>query len=376
MSYDITAGDKVQAADLEQIYRAAGPYAADAGSTDSYAVTVVPAPSSLIAGMVFRFKANTTNDGACSLNVNTLGAIAIKKNLNKDLSTGDILAGQIVEVEYDGTNFQLLSVYNIRVTPEQDIPYYAGTTTGHATTFMPASTQNGDVLFIAYASSGDVIISRLEKDPGSQQYTITHTVTHTGVDEANNISLAATTSFLYLCYLDGANSTIRRFDLADLANNTSITISGTTFNGRVAFSDGTDLYIRNSESSGNTVFNKYTISGTTATFSTTVTYNGSTSGTIVTVAATCDGNNVYIAQPAVAPSIVINKYALTGGSSLGSKTRRIYTGAYPNNSPNVLGSVGLYISGVGLLGIAFGHTISSDSTVTGAAAKLNAIASF
>jgi len=84
-------------------------YAADAGSTDAYAITLTPAPSAYATGQVFVFKANTANTGACTLNVNSLGATTIKKDVSSDLATGDILANQIVTVVYDGTNFQLVS---------------------------------------------------------------------------------------------------------------------------------------------------------------------------------------------------------------------------------------------------------------------------
>lgn len=84
-------------------------YQADAVGTDAYAITCTPAPTAYTTGMRFTFKAGTANTGACSLNVNTLGPITIKKQYNLDLSTGDILANQIVEVVYDGTNFQMVS---------------------------------------------------------------------------------------------------------------------------------------------------------------------------------------------------------------------------------------------------------------------------
>lgn len=85
-------------------------YAADAGSTDAYAVTLSPAPSAYVTGMEVRFKANTINTGAATLNVNSLGAKTIKKSYNLDLADGDIKANQIVKVVYDGTNFQMVSV--------------------------------------------------------------------------------------------------------------------------------------------------------------------------------------------------------------------------------------------------------------------------
>lgn len=84
-------------------------YAADSGGSDAYAITLAPAITAYTVGMAIQFKANTANTGAATLNVNGLGAKTIKKNVSSDLSTGDILAGQMVKVLYDGTNFQLVS---------------------------------------------------------------------------------------------------------------------------------------------------------------------------------------------------------------------------------------------------------------------------
>ena len=91
-------------------------YAADAGSTDTYAITLSPVPAAYTTGMVVRFKANTVNTGAATLNVNSLGAKTIVKHLNLTLANSDIKANQLVEVIYDGTNFQLLSPIE-RITP-------------------------------------------------------------------------------------------------------------------------------------------------------------------------------------------------------------------------------------------------------------------
>ncbi len=84
-------------------------YAADAGSTDDYAITLSPNPGAYTTGMTVVFKANTANTGASTLNVNGLGAKTIKKNKGFDLETGDIRAGQDINVTYDGTNFQMVS---------------------------------------------------------------------------------------------------------------------------------------------------------------------------------------------------------------------------------------------------------------------------
>lgn len=84
-------------------------YGSDAGGDDTYAVTLSPSPTSYVEGMKVAFKPTTANTGACTLDLNGLGAKSIKKNVAEDLSTGDIKAGQIVFVMYDGTNFQVVS---------------------------------------------------------------------------------------------------------------------------------------------------------------------------------------------------------------------------------------------------------------------------
>jgi len=84
-------------------------YAADAGSSDTYVITLSPAPTAYTIGMVVNFKANTLNTGTATINVNALGAVTIKKQYNQDLATGDIVANQIVSLIYDGTNFQMQS---------------------------------------------------------------------------------------------------------------------------------------------------------------------------------------------------------------------------------------------------------------------------
>jgi len=87
-------------------------FAADAGSTDTYVATLAPVPSAYVTGAHYRFKANTANTGAATINFNTLGAKTIKKvlgGITTDLSDNDIRAGQWVDLVYDGTNMQMQS---------------------------------------------------------------------------------------------------------------------------------------------------------------------------------------------------------------------------------------------------------------------------
>lgn len=87
-------------------------YAADAGANDTYTVTYSPAPSAYVTGAVYRFKPNTSNTGACSINVNSLGAKSIKiqqGGITTDPSDSDLRSGQMVVLVYDGTNMQMVS---------------------------------------------------------------------------------------------------------------------------------------------------------------------------------------------------------------------------------------------------------------------------
>ena len=84
-------------------------FAADAGSDDTYVISLTPAPAGYVTGQVFHFTANTVNTGAATLNVNSLGAKAILKRNDVVLANGDIEAGAVVSVIYDGTSFQMTS---------------------------------------------------------------------------------------------------------------------------------------------------------------------------------------------------------------------------------------------------------------------------
>lgn len=81
-------------------------YAADTGTANAYAVALTVAPT-LVAGSLVVFKAAHANTGASTLAVNGGAAKSLVKKANQALVAGDILAGQIIEAVYDGTNFQI-----------------------------------------------------------------------------------------------------------------------------------------------------------------------------------------------------------------------------------------------------------------------------
>lgn len=84
-------------------------YVVATGSANAY-VLATPAFNAYAAGNKIRFKANFTNSGSATVNVNGLGAKTLKKTDGAtNLASGDIVNGQIVECSYNGTDFQLTS---------------------------------------------------------------------------------------------------------------------------------------------------------------------------------------------------------------------------------------------------------------------------
>jgi len=68
-------------------------------------------------GQTFRLVSAGANTGAVTLNLNGLGAKTVAKWGALALSAGDIASGAVVEVVYDGTNFQLLGVSRSDASP-------------------------------------------------------------------------------------------------------------------------------------------------------------------------------------------------------------------------------------------------------------------
>lgn len=78
-----------------------------ASGTDTYVLTLNPNLESYKEGQVIEVKFTNANTGPSTININGLGAKAIVKDASTPLASGDISAGQIFLLCYDGTNFQL-----------------------------------------------------------------------------------------------------------------------------------------------------------------------------------------------------------------------------------------------------------------------------
>ena len=106
------------AARLDQVQGGAATFITVTG-TDTLTGTVSPALSAYATGNQFSFLVANTNTGAVTINVDGIGTKAITRTGTTALVAGDMVAGQAVEIIYDGTRFQLVngnSFTNLKVS--------------------------------------------------------------------------------------------------------------------------------------------------------------------------------------------------------------------------------------------------------------------
>lgn len=82
-------------------------YADDTGAANAYISNPVIPITAYTAGLHLTLKALNANSGASTINVSGLGVKNIVRADGSALQTGDIVAGQILDLHYDGTAFRL-----------------------------------------------------------------------------------------------------------------------------------------------------------------------------------------------------------------------------------------------------------------------------
>src|SRR6266404_6873643 len=84
-------------------------YYSDIGAANAYAITVSsPQTVALTAGLRVQFIAAHVNTGASTLQINALAAKNILNPNGSTLASGQIPANGVVDVIYDGTQFQVI----------------------------------------------------------------------------------------------------------------------------------------------------------------------------------------------------------------------------------------------------------------------------
>lgn len=100
---------RTDAATAAQIQDGAVIYGNAAGSSNAYTLTLAPAITAYATGSIFIWKANHTNDGSATLNVNGVGAVTLKRSDGTSFSGGEITTNMILTCVYDGTDLLVQS---------------------------------------------------------------------------------------------------------------------------------------------------------------------------------------------------------------------------------------------------------------------------
>ena len=245
-----------------------------------------------------------------------------------------------------------------RYTPQAFLNYYDGNITDRSDNMNIVSNADGSIIIILSNQTSQMFIDRFEKDSETGFYNHTHTTDFSLGAALNSACGTIIGNYLFLYARNTAPiNLVRRFDLADLANITTFTISGTeTTNPFSAFTDGTDFYIFSTTSN----FHRYTISGTVITRAATITYTSSDN----VYGACADANYVYMRDTSAAD--VIRKYAFAGGAVVSTFGASRVNLGYPNVS-----TPRLTMCDVGVLYQVLGYSVDSATAMVGAVCQLN-----
>lgn len=246
--------------------------------------------------------------------------------------------------------------------PYQEISLVGNSTQAIAVTILTSDT-TGTVLFAAYdLASTTTTIYRLLKSPLTANYYITHTTTLT-VSSTGLRGMAVAGNYLYVGAVIGGNSSIRRYDKADLANVATMTgVTAGTTDG-VMWSDNVDLYCYD----GSNSFNRYSISGTAVTDLGAVAFTSSGSAALACIS---NGTNVWIADTSGTTTYPIRKYVVAGGAVISTTSPILHIDADLNA---VSSFPQLFIANNTMLGIGWAFNSTSAAAVIGYNIKLMAI---
>lgn len=321
MGFNKLAGDQLPAAELNSFYSSAGLYAASITGTDAYAISVTPVPNDYDAGDTYTFKADVANTGAATLNVNSLGAKTIKKFGTLDLDTGDISAGQIVTVKYDGTYFQMESAARPVPFYQQVIPVdNDGNITG---SMIFGSNPTGSVIYVHDSVNGTDKLRRFSRDSLTGAYLRTHEVTVTEPGGGWNFGgIVEVGSYIYLiCDTTNANMEGFRFLAADLTGQTTMTLPAVASSNspQAVWTDGTYIYVISDSS--NTTSRKWSISGATLNAVSTATVSsGLTATANGGICSIWDGTNAYLIMTSSDTDYSIKKLTAVDGTAYSTTT--------------------------------------------------------
>jgi len=143
------------ATNVTQVQNSATQTIGSVAGTNTITGSLSPAITAYAAGQTFRFVAAGANTGAATININGLGAKDVTKSGSTALAVGDIPSGAAVQIQYDGTRFQLSSgagggngATNLFAQTSLTVPAGTGQSLVGTVTFSGTLTVNGRLVIL------------------------------------------------------------------------------------------------------------------------------------------------------------------------------------------------------------------------------------
>lgn len=207
------------------------------GTGDVITLSMTPVITAYVAGQNFSFISSAANTTNVTLNINSLGAKAVTKQGATALVAGDIPSGAIVEVGYDGTQFQIKNVNFATTLAPLASPAFTGNPT--APTQAPA-TNNTRLATTAYTDAAAAVVTAAIPVVATQAQQETSTSTAVFVSPGRQQYHPSAAKAWCVTQISGGTPVG-----AATYNISSITDNGVgdfTYNFTVSFSSGTYCY--------------------------------------------------------------------------------------------------------------------------------------
>jgi hypothetical protein len=201
------ATNATDAVNYSQLQSSAAKYLSVSG-TDTITAALTPALTVYTAGDTFSFTVANTNTTTVTINIDSLGAKSITRDGSTGLAAGDLVAGEVVMIVYDGTRFQVINpnaFTNLKVSGTLDV-------TGTATVGNLSVT--GTVGALTSTSTFTDTYGKVRAIPQSgSDKTTTYTLATTDVGQFVSIGTAGSISI--------PNATFSTGDVVSIYNSTS-----------------------------------------------------------------------------------------------------------------------------------------------------------
>jgi len=302
-------------------------YAVDAGTANAYKVTLGSLITGYVDGLEVKFQAGAANTGAATMNVNNLGAVAIKRPDGAPLQANDILAGQMVMLIYSASQ----TVFQLVVTALAAANSAYASATAAAGSASAASSSAGAASGSATAAAGSATAAAGSATSAAASATA-------AAASAGGYGSTSTTS---LTVATGAQSFTTQASKAwtvgqtvSIAYSGSVVMTGTitAYNAstgamtvNVTATQGTGTYAAWAIGLGTP-----SIAGVSTTFNVKQTFAGSTTDEAVSLKNAAEQVNIVAAAPAAAQTVYLSSGAVN-----------LFTVNAANNwTPNIAHSAG------------------------------------